>query len=108
MKINIDFNSKSACCNSDHLTMEGSANRCTKKCRNRALLYLSLAGFASLMAFALGYSIPSSIIRIIWLIISGTLLVLTGISMLVVVQCTNQVINDPRCSDESNSKNKVS
>ncbi|MFC2115366.1 hypothetical protein ACFLTU_02770 [Bacteroidota bacterium] len=108
MKINIDFNSKSDCYHSDQLTRGGSANGCTKKCRNRALLYLLLAGIAFLLAFALGYYLPSSIIRLIWVIISGTLVVLTGISVVIVVQCTNPEIDDACCLEESNSKNEVS
>ena len=100
MKTNIDFNSKSDCCNISQLTNDSSENRCTKKCRNRAILYLTLAGIAFLLTFVLGYYLPSSIMKLIWLIISGTLIVLTGISVVVVFQCTKLVADDTYISEE--------
>ena len=108
MKINIDFNSKSDCCSSSQLTNGRLEKKCTKKCRNRAIIYLLIVGIAFLLAFVLGLYIPSSITRVIWLIISGTIMVLTGISVVVVIQCTDTDSNDTFYSEEYNSKNKRS
>ena len=108
MKIQVDFNSRPECCDSNQPFFEGSESGCTRKCRNRAISYLLLAGASFLLLFALGYYIPSSITRVIWLIISGTLMVLTGISVVVVVQCTKPVTDNEFNSEESNSKNSDS
>lgn len=102
MKIIIDSNSKSDCCTDSPLNKDRSEKRCTKKCRDRAILYLSLAGIASLLALVLGYYFSPSIIRVIWLFISATLLVLISISVVVVVMCTKQVIYDTSLSEETN------
>lgn len=102
MKINIDSNSKTDCCTGSPLNKDRSEKRCTKKCRDRAILYLSLAGIASLLAFVLGYYFPPSIIRVIWLFISATLLVLISTSFVVLVKCTKQVIDDSSLSEETN------
>ena len=104
MKIYIDFNSKNDCCPGSQVADNGSGDSCSKECRNRAVLYLLLAGIVFISSFILGYYIPSSITRVIWLIISGTLTVLTGIAVVVVVQCTSPVINDPFLPEESNTK----
>ena len=105
MKINIDLNSESDCCGSSQFNNRKLEKGCTKKCRNRAILYLLIAGTAFLLAFAIGFYIPSSVTRMLWLIISGTIIVLTGISVVVVIQCTNPDSNDTLNSEGYNSKN---
>lgn len=103
MKINIDLSSKPGCCDTDPAMKDGPGG-CSKKCRNRALIYLSLAGIVFLLSFVLGYLFPSSITRIIWLTISGTLVVLTGISAAVVIQSTTEGRENACCSDKTGSK----
>lgn len=100
--INISFFSNGAC--QDIGTFERSESCCSRTYRNRVLLYLSLAGVIFILAFGLGYFLPASLTRIIWLISTGTLTVLTCISLILVIQCTRVLPEKEDHSEDSNSK----
>jgi hypothetical protein len=57
----------------------------SKKCRVRAIRNLLIYLVLLLSAFILGYIIEPSVLKIIWLILTGTMTVLCGISMYIVI-----------------------
>jgi FtsH-binding integral membrane protein len=84
------------CCSETDMNPE-SMNKCSTKCRSYALWRLLAIGLAFVAAFTLGYLISPFLLRIIWLILMGTLAVLTGISMYFVISRTDPDNEDPCC-----------
>ena len=84
------------CCDGQ-VTDSEPGGRCGKKCRNRAIWCLLGIGLAFLAAFIVGYFLSPFILKTVWLVLMGTMVVLTGIAMSLFVVRTDPKNEKPCC-----------
>ena len=60
-------------------------HKCDKKCRGRAIIYLLIIALACVMAFLTGLLINPLALQKTWLVLFGTLTVLSGIAIYILM-----------------------
>lgn len=80
MKVRIKMPLLPLRCYKDETGRGGTENQRLESCRKKARLQLLLFELLLIAAFIAGYFVDPQLLRSFWLVLSGTLIVLTGIN----------------------------